>query len=452
MINHDSRRRAGGRAGRLLWCGALVLALAPFQVDAQSLPSYTGGASGGTLRAGSMKASVDAWRTYAANSSGYVKIADKVRVPIGAANADMFVTRGLPFRNVMALGARAIPILGTAALAYGIYEAMGCHFSGGSFKCDMGIEPKAPGVLKKYKANAYYSTPADVAWAGTVADSCAAVANYFTDSSTLFECEVDGEWYRYKQTRKSNGQQVSVTGWSRSFSTRDETTGGGCEGGVNTRPDGRCPGGNVEDKSPDDAADHVAPKVDPGALPGGATPDGIVKQAQGSGVDAEPYVEPLPATGPDKVTQPPVVEQTTSPNGTVQVSTTTVTNNITYNGDNYVITNTTTTTNPDGSQQTKDEAPQKSDCELRPESAGCVDLGTPDPATLPTDAKNISFSPVPFAEAAGCPAPVSFSVAGGSYTFNYEPMCDTIGAWVRALVLAIGAFIASWVFIQGLKA
>lgn len=210
---------------------------------------------------------------------------------------------------------------------------------------------------------------------------------------------------------------------------------------------GLCPGGVVTPATPE----RVSQRLE-------NTPISDTKLAeafeqtlkQGGGIDD---ADKPSVTGPNSVTGPTTTRTVTTSNGTQATSTTNTTYNMSYTQNVVTVTQNTTTTNPDGSTETETKAPENTDpCKDRQNTAGCVDLGDPGVAQLPTDSKNITFTPVEFAGAAGCPAPVTFSALGASYDFSYDAMCDTIGTWVRALVLAIGAFIASWVFIQGIKA
>lgn len=210
---------------------------------------------------------------------------------------------------------------------------------------------------------------------------------------------------------------------------------------------GICPGGVVTPATPE----RVAQRLE-------NTPISDTKLAeafeqtlkQGGGIED---ADKPSVTGPSSVTGPTTTRTVATSNGTQSTSTTNTTYNMTYNSNVVTVTQNTTTTNPDGSTETETKAPENTDpCKDRQNTAGCVDLGDPGVAQLPTESKNVTFTPVQFASGAGCPAPITFSAFGATHEFSYDPMCDTIGTWVRALVLAIGAFIASWVFIQGIKA
>lgn len=128
-------------------------------------------------------------------------------------------------------------------------------------------------------------------------------------------------------------------------------------------------------------------------------------------------------------------------------TTTTVTNNVTN------ITNTTTTvTNHlpaeeaggDGSESPTDP------CTSNPTRVGCAVLGDPPPAEdIPKQDVPISITPVVFASAAGCPAPITFE-AYGSRSISFEPMCNTVSGF-RPLFLALASLTAAIVFMGALK-
>jgi hypothetical protein len=67
------------------------------------------------------------------------------------------------------------------------------------------------------------------------------------------------------------------------------------------------------------------------------------------------------------------------------------------------------------------------------------------PHTTPT----FTATPVIFASAAGCPAPVSFTVYGHDYFISYQPFCD-FSSNIRTLFLALAAVTAAMIFAAGM--
>lgn len=95
--------------------------------------------------------------------------------------------------------------------------------------------------------------------------------------------------------------------------------------------------------------------------------------------------------------------------------------------------------------------PAPTDCDKRPTSAGCVDLGQPAAADqLQRRTVNGSFSDVPFASPAQCPAPRAVVLLGHQYAFSFQPLCDNLAA-VRGLILAMASAIAAFIFVDGLR-
>lgn len=78
---------------------------------------------------------------------------------------------------------------------------------------------------------------------------------------------------------------------------------------------------------------------------------------------------------------------------------------------------------------------------------GDIPVGEP---TIPNTNIPITFTPVDFSSAAGCPADISFSVFGSTYGISYGPLCNLMSQ-MRPLFLAFGALATAYIFIEGLK-
>jgi hypothetical protein len=158
-------------------------------------------------------------------------------------------------------------------------------------------------------------------------------------------------------------------------------------------------------------------------------------------------------SGPASVPGETTTRTTTAANGTTQVTTVNNTYNYNYAGNTITITKSEVTHKPDGSTETvTTNTPGVADlCQSYPDSAACTKLGTPTDSELPTDTKTLTLTPVDFGSASGCPAPFQFDVFGHTQEFTFDGACQTATDWFRPLVLAIAAFIAAWVFVQGLK-
>lgn len=392
----------------------------------QALPSYSGGASGGTLVPGGLSSIGGDYRTIASNTNvaGETLLADKVRVGVGAANADMYANRAISLRNAMAMGARALPLIGTAALAYSLYDSLGCHWSSSSgLQCDMGAAPlSSPGYRYQSAANQsspFYDTQAEV------------IVGSLTNGATLvsYSCPVIPQGSQATCTfkyRHINGTVYDAAIGVAYLSTTVKT----CPGGVKVRPDQMCNGGSIQTLTPEAAADKVLPYASP------ASALDIVKQALQNGVNAAPYVSVRPATGPAILTQPATTKTVTAANGTSQVQTSQVTNNITYAGDTYNIMNTTNITNPDGSSEKVQETPKKDLCEQYPSSVGCMNVGDL-PSDSPTwQTKTVTYQAESLGFTGSCPAPWSGSVHGWNLSMSWQPACD-VAPQIRLGVLAL---------------
>jgi hypothetical protein len=116
----------------------------------------------------------------------------------------------------------------------------------------------------------------------------------------------------------------------------------------------------------------------------------------------------------------------------------------TVSKDGTVVSSSTTT-------ESKPEKPKTDDpCIANPDKIGCATFGTPDKGPdIPRDAKQVDFSPVPFASS-GCPAPIDFQVFGQPYQFRYDTLCDKLQL-VSGLLLALSALASAYIFAEGLK-
>lgn len=393
-------------------------------VAAQSTPTYIGGASGGTLYPAALNNLGDGFRSIAANPAvqGETLIADKVRVAVGATTAEMNAVRAISLRSALALGTRLIPLVNTAALVYTIYDKLGCHvIATGQIQCEQGIS------LYDY---ANYNAPAQRA------ASPDGVIRLWLGSNTLqtYSCiptpiprdsaaNCTFTFIRTSTGATENGSLAVMY---------SKPSGSVCPGGAAFRPDGLCPGGTALPKTEDEAAGIALPYADK------TKAVDIVRQVLQNGIDARPLAEVRPATGPASLTQPQTTKTTTAANGTTQVQTSQITNNITYAGDTYNITNTTITNYPDGSSDKVQETPQKGPCDTQPDSLGCMKLGD-----LPTDAptwqtKTITYQPESLGLAGACPAPWTGTVHGWTLSMSYQPACD-VAPQIRLGVLALAS-------------
>lgn len=176
--------------------------------------------------------------------------------------------------------------------------------------------------------------------------------------------------------------------------------------------------------------------------------------------------EPLQVSGPASVQGATTSSTTINANGTT-VDNRTVTYNMTYNGGNVTVTQTTssTVTHPDNSTSTtttttdagdgggEETPPDKSDlCKEHPEISACQELGEDqDTPELPHQERTFSMAPE-MSAAGSCPSPQALSILGGSYELSWQPLCD-LASGVRPVVLALSWLGASmFVFAVGSRA
>lgn len=149
---------------------------------------------------------------------------------------------------------------------------------------------------------------------------------------------------------------------------------------------------------------------------------------------------PASLTGPSSVPGPTSTTTRTTPSGTTEVTTSTVTNNIVYQGNTLIITTSTVTNNVDGSTTTTTE-PKTDPCSFDPESLACMKLGTP-PTDAPSwETKTVTYQADSLGMPAACPAPWTATIRGWSLSMSYEPACN-VAPQVRAGVLALAAFMS----------
>lgn len=161
-------------------------------------------------------------------------------------------------------------------------------------------------------------------------------------------------------------------------------------------------------------------------------------------------------TGPSTYGQPQT-STTTAPDGTV--TTKTDTPGITYDGNSYRWNNSSTTnvtnnnnnTSTTTTTVTQGKSPDTPDpCLANPDRIGCSSWGSPDQQQVPKTTQSLTFSPVSL-PGAGCPGDVTFVAFGTTYVMPFGGVCDATVTIVKPVVLILGAAVAAFIFIGGLK-
>ncbi len=188
----------------------------------------------------------------------------------------------------------------------------------------------------------------------------------------------------------------------------------------------------------------------------------VVQQLLGTGASLQ--TEPVTVTAPSTVAGPTTT--TNNADGTKTVTQTTnnfstagntitnvgpTTTTTVYNTDNSVKSTSTSTTTPGPNDQ-----PPQTDCDKFPDDVACTKLGSPLPAErLPSSTQSVTLTPSIFTSSAACPAdsviPVHVGPFSSTATISYAKMCEATSTYVYPLVMLIGAAIAAFVFIGGLK-
>lgn len=256
----------------------------------------------------------------------------------------------------------------------------------------------------------------------------------------------------YRTVTNQYGQAGSfISSWGGTPSTNDWTDDIDCR--PTTAPPlsraygNPCPSDNRSPAPPtviDEAADGVPNSKMPGIV------EDLSKAGPAAGLPTE---EDHPSVqGPTSVDDPnPQV--TTKPDGSVETKTRRW--DLDYPGDGTVTFSPRTIT-VDGQGGTTVETggtpatDSRTDCDKYPDSIGCSKYGEPETTSVPKTSKGASFEPVDL-PGGSCPGDLTFAVAGHTYTLAFQPVCAGVETYVRPLVLVMGAFVAAFVFVGGLK-
>lgn len=112
--------------------------------------------------------------------------------------------------------------------------------------------------------------------------------------------------------------------------------------------------------------------------------------------------------------------------------------------DNRITYTTSTVTTVNGVTQSttvkEGEKPQD-DCEGR-NTAGCVDLDTPQ-TEVPKSTKNLTYTPEDLGLGSGsCPAPIPVNTSRGNWSIDLAPYCAATETYVKPMVILVAMFLA----------
>lgn len=99
----------------------------------------------------------------------------------------------------------------------------------------------------------------------------------------------------------------------------------------------------------------------------------------------------------------------------------------------------------------KPDAP--TDCDKKPNSAGCADLGTPPSDEIPKRSIDLTYTPESHFGGGSCPSDKTMQIHGGPSVViaNWAPICDQVTSFVRPLLLVLAALGSLLVLAPGLR-
>lgn len=412
-----------------------------------------------------------------ASGVAQVKMPSGLKIPVPVSNTAAISKAAIG--NAARIAVRALGPIGAAATAYAVYEEIKdagvttCPPPDFFCKRVPGAQSSAVGADKwfSYSYNGLKFASAE--------EGCAVVHDRKKSGSWVY-----GYRLRWVSTDSVACDFISSDGTSGPSSNFERLTymgGGSCPNG-GTQSGGQCTGLPTDTAFTDAELEQtLQQKMDADFNFNRRLVDSLHKDIAQRGLT--PNADPINANTPVTVNAPPVtssertvsttqsqrpdgstdtttVKETTTvtptttgtTQGTVKTTypsttttTTTVTNNVTNN-----TTTSTTVVNNAPVEPSKPIDPTDP-CDGNPNRAGCALLGDPPAAqAIPKLDIPVTFTPVVFASAAGCPAPVTYELYGAR-SLSYEPLCD-VAVVIRAVFLACGAFTCAFIFMDGFKA
>lgn len=234
------------------------------------------------------------------------------------------------------VAAKLLPLVGPATIAYDIWTELGCQFVNGSVVCEELVDQEQ-GIGEVWFTN-YPSVQAPTPWA--------LCTKYAAIYGMLPKEILPADYESQRVCRYGTQEQIDQGSFYGGviLNRRLEPVEQGCPEGERTIGD-KCTGGQPKPCDEECLVDRWG-KGGP-SVPGFAdkAPD-IVREGVGAGLPVPS--SPPQVSGPPSVSSPGPSTTTTTPGGTTTTSNTTNTVNLTYNGSQIIINETTTTSNSDG--------------------------------------------------------------------------------------------------------
>lgn len=438
----DGLRHLFRLAGPSHAAALLLLALAPFQVGAQSLADKVWWSSDhnklaasvaqatGTPHAGipylttlpTGSANLPAGRIVA-NASAWPDVAVQTRLPRGGPVIDV-KARITPSSAAGAIGrylTKVGPLANAVALAT-LAAELGFMLTDNPAGGPPTVSKSDPTICTTAPCYEYNYLEL-FAWTRSLSTMCNQMVGYLSDGPYTYRVDyVDTPQHRCAMSYRTDGGTV----WNPGFVTPTSR-------GVTPLPPTPVP------SSPTELADAIASKSGwpTSSSIGPAIADAI---KAGEGVDTTTPTATGPATSPGPTTT------TTRPDGKIETKTTT--NNYTYNTNTVTITQTTTTSvfNPaDNTTETTTEETTPDlppdECEANPNSLKCSSLDTPT-GEIPKSTTTVTYTPASgFGGPGSCPADRSWTSiqTGDTHTASFRPVCDALDL-LKPMFIAIALF------------
>lgn len=385
-------------------------------------------------------------RTVQVTSPGRVAVNDPIKVPVGV-SAVANVTRSRPVTAAAAAAAigsaaaRMIPWVTAAALA----TAAVCDLGASGWVCDQ-LQPKVP--VESYCQTFGYVSGYGGKAGGQPGKLCGPTPTLV--SQQLAEKYVSYGWQvRYVGPQ---GFEAYAGFWMGIVVAPTLAITQQCpelSPGIPPPPGwgDKCATGVMSPATPEQVQERIEPAVSNKL-------DQAVQEALKQGVDIATDPAQQSLTGPARVSDPATTSTRTAPDGTPQTKTEQKHYDISYSPTNVTWNVTTVTNNYDGTTETKEEAPEKpekSECELHPDTLGCAQWGEAEGPEI--DAVDLPVTWAPdggWGSGGSCPAVSTISTSWGVIPMDNTLLCRWLD-WMRPVVLAMAALTGAFIFLSGLK-
>lgn len=442
------------RLHSLLFVAAVLFAITSCSaVFAQALPAITYPTGGKAVVIPGVLGPAPVAQQTIVNAANDARVINPLRAVVGVKDVDIAASRLVTAANIArAVGsiAKAASVVGAVAL---VAENARCTFGSEGWRCDWGQAKQLRDAWCEHATSptaACRPTPEALAidvylprhWLG-YPKQYTSLACVSTANPLLMNCTFTGVKAYYNNIWNNVGNHT-VEAWRRNSEMCPEGSDPLGVGALCTTDPAVWPA-----TSPERVAEQVLPHVK--TSPADTLRDLLPGLQPGQRIETGP----IQLTGPASVQQPATTTTTTSPSGVPAVRTEQVTNHITYAGDTMTWNNVTVINNPDGSTETKEEAPkpeEKPECEKNPESLLCKELDIPEAPELPEREDPVDYQPDAGWGSAGtsCPSPRSLSIQGQSMVLDNTLTCDFL-AGIRPAVIAAFGCVGALIFIGGLR-